>query len=185
MEPLSQAELAQRAAQDVAVVAGNLQIKWRGSWFKNYSRQECIKNLVILSTSLMCISFNQDKYEQGEHRDEQDDEAVKLETFLCGLELVCTVRNPIYTRMRGICQLTSVKYPTNYLTKSNRQNEPSARFLTLNALVTANSTEAIQSASDISIFRKVEKSVEEFASASAYITDRYFAFLKSFSETKD
>lgn len=107
MEPLSQVELAQRAAQDVAVVAGNLQTKWRGSWFKHYSRQEHIKNLVILSTSLMCISFSQDRYEQREHRDQQDDEAVKLETFLCGLELVCTVRNPIYTtRIREICQLT-------------------------------------------------------------------------------
>ncbi|KAL5084174.1 hypothetical protein Trisim1_012250 [Trichoderma cf. simile WF8] len=166
MEPLSQVELAQRAAQDVAVVAGNLQTKWRGSWFKNYSRQEHIKNLVILSTSLMCISFSQDRYEQREHRDQQDDEAVKLETFLCGLELVCT-------------------YPTNNLAKFNKQNEPSARFPTLNVLVTANSRETIRSASDISIFRKVEKSVEEFASASAYITGPYFAFLKSFSGVKD
>ncbi|KKP07229.1 hypothetical protein THAR02_00659 [Trichoderma harzianum] len=163
MEPLSQVELAQRAAQDVAVVAGNLQTKWRGSWFKNYSRQEHIKNLVILATSLMCISFSQDRYEQREHRDQQDDEAVKLETFLCGLEL----------------------YPTNNLAKFNKQNEPSARFPTLNALVTANPLETIRSASDISILRKVQKSVEEFASASAYITGPYFAFLKSFSGVKD
>ncbi|PKK45936.1 hypothetical protein CI102_11732 [Trichoderma harzianum] len=114
----------------------------------------------------MCISFSQDKYEQREHSDQQDDEAVKLETFLCGLELVCT-------------------YPTNNLAKFNPQNEPSARFPTLNALVTANPLETIRSASDISIFRKVQKSVEEFASASTYITGPYFAFLKSFSGVKD
>lgn len=63
----------------------------------NTSRQKRIKNLAILATSLVCISFSQDKYEQEEHKDKQDDEAIKLETFLCGLELVCTVRNPIFT----------------------------------------------------------------------------------------
>lgn len=105
-ETISQAELAQRAAQDVAVVAGNLQRKLRGSWFKNHSSQKRTKNLAILSTSLMCISFSQDKYEQGGHRNKQDDEAVKLETFLCGLELVCTVRNPSFTHEREIYQLT-------------------------------------------------------------------------------
>lgn len=72
----------------------------------NPSRQKRIKNLAILATSLMSISFIQDKYEQGKHRDKQNDEMVKLETFLCGLELVCTVRNPIFT-YREICQLTS------------------------------------------------------------------------------
>ncbi|KAM0458169.1 hypothetical protein ACHAO4_002895 [Trichoderma viride] len=145
-EPFSPAELAQRAAQDVAVVAGNLQAKWRGSWFMNPSRQKRIKNLAILATSLMSISFIQDKYEQGKHRDKQNDEMVKLETFLCGLEL-------------------RVKYPINYLAKSNEQNKPSARFPTLNTLVTASSTDTIRSTSDISMLRKVEKSVEEFASA--------------------
>lgn len=64
-EPFSRAELAQRAAQDVAVVAGNLQAKWRGSWFKNPFRQKHIKNLAILATSLMCISFSQDKSRTG------------------------------------------------------------------------------------------------------------------------
>ncbi|KAL7939067.1 hypothetical protein V8C35DRAFT_285615 [Trichoderma chlorosporum] len=164
MEPLSQAELAQRAAQDVAVVAGNLQTKCQGFWFMNYSRQKRIKNLVILATSLTCISFSQDRYEQEEHRDQQD-ETVKLETFLCGLELVCT-------------------YPTNCLAMSNKQKEPSARFPTLNALVAASSTETLRSASDISIFCRVEKSVEEFASTSSYVTGPYFAFLKSFFEVK-
>ncbi|KAM0524670.1 hypothetical protein ACHAPE_000769 [Trichoderma viride] len=101
-EPFSRAELAQRAAQDVAVVAGNLQRKLRGSWFKNHSNQKRTKNLAILAASLMCISFNQDKYEQAEHKHKQDDEAVKLETFLCGLELVCTVRNPIFTYERNL-----------------------------------------------------------------------------------
>lgn len=95
-ETISQAELAQRAAQDVAVVAGKLQEEWRGSWFKNPFRQKHVKNLTILATSLLCISFNQDKYEQAEHKYKQDEEAIKLETFLCGLELVCTVRNPIF-----------------------------------------------------------------------------------------
>ncbi|EHK43106.1 hypothetical protein TRIATDRAFT_301043, partial [Trichoderma atroviride IMI 206040] len=98
--------------------------------------------------------------------DKQDDEAVKLETFLCGLELVCT-------------------YPINYLAKSNEQNKPSARFPKLNTLVTASSTETFRSDSDNSILRGIEKSVEEFASASAYITGPYFAFLKSFFEAKD
>lgn len=96
-EPFARAELAQRAAEDVAVVAGNLLSKGRESWVMNPSKQKHIKNLAILATFLVCISFSQDKYEQEEHRDKQDDEAVKLETFLCGLELVCTVRNPIFT----------------------------------------------------------------------------------------
>ncbi|PNP53173.1 hypothetical protein THARTR1_06383 [Trichoderma harzianum] len=162
MEPLSQAELAQSAAQDVLVIAGNLQAKWRGSWFNIDSKQKHLKNLLILATSLMCISFSQDKYEPGEHMDQQD-EAVKLETFLCGLE----------------------PYPTNYLAMSNKQKEPSARFPTLNALVNANSTETIRSAPDISIFDQVEKSIKKFVSASDYITDPYFAFLKSFFKVKD
>lgn len=73
----------------------------------NHSRQKRIKNLAILATSLMCISFSQDKYEQGGHRDKQDDEAVRLETFLCGLELVCTVCYPILTYKESY-QLTGV-----------------------------------------------------------------------------
>src|SRR3569833_2619090 len=102
MELFSQAELAQAAAQDVAVVAGNLQKKWRESWFQSLPR-EGLKNLAILATTLQCVSFGQDKYEQGEHGNPQDDRAVKLETFLCGLELVCTVRDHIYAPMRQIC----------------------------------------------------------------------------------
>ncbi|KAK3935255.1 hypothetical protein QBC46DRAFT_358388 [Diplogelasinospora grovesii] len=165
MEPLSQAELAQRAAQDVAVVAGNLQKKWRESWFKSLPGQY-LKNLTILATSLQCVSFGQDKYEQGEHGDQNDGSVVKLEIFLHGLERVCT-------------------YPRSYLSKSSGQKEPSARFPTLHALVTANSTQTIRSDANINTSHEVEKSVKAFASASSYITRPYFAFLRSFSDAED
>lgn len=107
MKHWSSVELAQRAAQDVAVIAGNLQTKWRGSSTKDESDRNRIRNMAILAASLLYISLSQDKYEQRKRMDQQDDEAAKLETFLCGLELVCTVRNPISIRMRKICQLTS------------------------------------------------------------------------------
>lgn len=96
MELISQAELAQRAAQDVAVVAAQLQEKWRNSWSSFYNRQDKIKikNLVTLATSLQYASSNLDKDEQEEHKDQQDDVA-GLEVFLWGLELVCTVCDPL------------------------------------------------------------------------------------------
>ena len=186
MELFSQAELAQAAAQDVAVVAGNLQKKWRESWFQSLPR-EGLKNLAILATTLQCVSFGQDKYEQGEHGNPQDDRAVKLETFLCGLELVCTVRDHIYAPMRQICRLTSRvdKYPGRNLSNSSGQRELSARFPTLHALVTANSTQTMRPGTDVNTLREVEKSVKAFASASSYITRPYFAFLRRFSEAED
>jgi hypothetical protein len=95
MERLSHAELAQRAAQDVAVISGNLLVKRRQkSWFKSTSRLEAIKNLAILACSLQFVSFYQERYEQADQADQQDG-ADRLWTFLCGLELVCTVRRSV------------------------------------------------------------------------------------------
>lgn len=94
MKPLSKAELAQRAAQDIAMVASELLSKYLP---KVLSRRELVNNLAKLAGSLMNVSLNQEKYEQGEHRDQQD----RLEQLLGLLEMVCTVRSPIYPHIQN------------------------------------------------------------------------------------
>ena len=88
MELWTREELAQRAAQDVAVVSSNLLAKWSGSWF---TRRQTTKRLLTLATSLQGAALSQDKYDPGDHRKKYHS-AAELETFLCGLEFVCTVR---------------------------------------------------------------------------------------------
>ncbi|KAL7797031.1 hypothetical protein V8C43DRAFT_277981 [Trichoderma afarasin] len=165
MEDLSRAELAQRAAQDVAVVASKLGKKKPISLFKRESKQRA-KNLNILATSLQSISFGQNKYGPEEHVDQQDIGVIKLEKFLQGLELVCT-------------------YPDDYLSKTEGEKAPVHRFPTLKIVVTAYSLQTPLSALDIETLYKIEKSVESFVLERPKITGPYFKFLKSFVEVKD
>lgn len=124
MEPLSQAELAQCAAENVAMVASNLLEKYRP---KIRSRKELVCNLAKLAGSLMNASLDQEKYEQGEHQDQQDG-VDRLEEFLYLLELVCTVRGPIYPYILLIYLLTSFSSSpkTIYPRQANKGSLPPA-----------------------------------------------------------
>lgn len=95
MEPLSQAELAQSAAENVAAVASDLLEKYLPMIL---SRRELIFNLSKLASFLMFVSLDQGKYEQGEYQGQQDS-VHRLEQLLGLLEMICTVCSPIYPHM--------------------------------------------------------------------------------------
>ncbi|KAF5701633.1 peptidase S8 subtilisin kexin sedolisin [Fusarium globosum] len=181
MEVLSQLELAQRAAQDAAVVAAKLQAKWRGSWFGR--SPEMLKRLATMSTSLQCMSFEQDRYEQSEHVDTISDGVAKLEMFLCALEAVCTVRNFAHISFRQDSLLTEgLQYPDNNLAKTRGEENPSARFPTLSALVHAGLTQNNSSDTENQILLDIEKSIEIFASGTTKMTNVFFNLVRSFCD---
>ncbi|KAH6888447.1 hypothetical protein B0T10DRAFT_488196 [Thelonectria olida] len=157
MEPLSQTELAPRAAQNIAVVAGNLQDKWRNPWSWSPSKRKVLKNLATLSSSLQGVAFHGDKYNQEEQRNLQGEGDV-LQTLLWGLELICT-------------------YPVNNLAKSGGKGNTPGRFPTLDALVAADT--------NAETITRIENSMEKFALESSRITQPYLSFLQSFSQAKD
>ncbi|KAI1286602.1 hypothetical protein F5Y03DRAFT_405879 [Xylaria venustula] len=163
MQLLSQAELAQFAAQDVAVIAGDLQAKLRGSWIMKSFNSEQIKNLAKLSISLQSVSLSQDKYEQQENRGQHNEDTVRQEMLLRWLEIACT----------------HLKFPESLSAK-----QPSARFPTLNSLCAATNTQSSRSNTNIETLHKVEKSVLAFASAKMYNAP-FFKFLGSFSAVEN
>ncbi|KAI0401131.1 hypothetical protein F4802DRAFT_619154 [Xylaria palmicola] len=154
MDSLSQVELAQRAAHNVAEVARNMQAKMRGSLFNPFfTQQDLIKNLATLSVSLSSVSLGQDKDEQ-----EENEAIVSQEPFLGVLEKICTFH------------------------ESHSVKQRSAHFPTLDALCAADFSQAVQSAIDLETIRKVEKGLKAFASASPYVTTNIFNVLRIFAK---
>lgn len=104
MERLSKAEFAQCAANNVVDVVGELQAKYMPGMAKRTKgtkRMELVFNLANLAGFLLNVSLDQEKYEQGEHQNQQDMES-RLEEFLCLLEMICTVRSSIYPHLKLI-----------------------------------------------------------------------------------
>jgi hypothetical protein len=90
MEPYSRQELTRLAAEDIAVIIGKIEAE--SDWTKYLWNQTKFKNLMTLSTSLLALSFNQAKYEQGEQKDSY---LAKQNMLLDALELMCTVCHTI------------------------------------------------------------------------------------------
>ena len=81
-------ELAQDSAQEVAVVAASLSMKESQDLLQHPWKMPLIKNLGELAGYFQFVSFDRDKDESHE----VDTASERLETFLEGLELLCTVR---------------------------------------------------------------------------------------------
>ncbi|KAF4454857.1 hypothetical protein F53441_2727 [Fusarium austroafricanum] len=156
MEPLSREELAQFAAQDVAVIAAQLQTNC--GWFS--SRK--LKNLAILASSLLGLSLGEAKYKQEEHNNERDKYLAKIDMLLNGLEQVC-------------------KFPERNLPMPSGQMELSVYFPTLTALIAVDLTPDTSSATDAEVIINIKQSIGKFVSQSDAITEPFFNFLRSFS----
>lgn len=142
-----------------------------------------LKRLATMSTSLQCMSFEQDRYEQSEHVDTISDGVAKLEMFLCALEAVCTVRNFSHINFRQDSLLTEgLQYPDNNLVKTRGEENPSARFPTLSALVHAGLTQNSSSDTENQILLDIEKSIERFASGTTKMTNVFFNLVRSFCD---
>lgn len=78
-------ELAQNSAQEVAVVTAGLIMKESQDLSQNRWKMPLINSLGQLAAYLQCVSFDSARC------DAQDGTPGKVEQFLVGLELLCTV----------------------------------------------------------------------------------------------
>ncbi|OBS26151.1 hypothetical protein FPOA_00094 [Fusarium poae] len=155
MEPYSRQELTRLAAEDIAVIIGKIEAE--SDWTKYLWNQAKIKNLMTLSASLLALSFNQAKYEQGEQKDSY---LAKQNMLLDALELMCT-----YPR-RNLSHTSPIPFPT------------------LNSLVSANLITDNPSAADRELINGVKESIISFVSGPKNITGNFFRLLRSFSDTR-